>query len=112
LNDERIELLASFRHCGFSVDRSPTLWPQDTEGIERVARYLLRCPLSLSRIHWTPGARTLFYQGKSSHDDPFAMHPEGETLDVYEFIARFLTQIPEPRRHGMHYFGAYSSRVV
>ena len=111
LNDERIELLASFRHSGFSVDRSPTVWPQDTEGIERVARYLLRCPLSLSRIHWTPGARTLFYQGKSSHDDPFAMHPEGETLDVYEFIARLLTQIPEPRRHGMHYFGAYSSRA-
>jgi hypothetical protein len=111
LSDERIELLTSFRNSGFSVDDSPTLWPQDTEGIERLARYLLRCPLSLSRIHWTKGARTLFYEGKSSHDDPFASDPKGETLDVFEFLARVLTQIPEPRRHGMHYFGAYSSRA-
>jgi hypothetical protein len=111
LSDERIELLNSFRNSGFSVDGSPTVWPQDTDGLETIARYLLRCPLSLSRIHWTEGARTLFYQGKSSHDDPFASHPEGETLDVFEFLARVLTQIPEPRRHGMHYFGAYSSRA-
>ena len=34
-----------------------------------------------------------------------------ETLDISEFLARVLTQIPEPRRHGPHYFGAYSSRV-
>jgi hypothetical protein len=58
---------------------------------------LLRCPLSLSRIHWTKGARTLFYEGKSTHDDPFATDPNGETLDIFEFLARVLTQIPEPR---------------
>jgi len=40
-----------------------------------------------------------------SHD------PEGETLDVFEFLARVLTQIPEPRRHNVHYFGAYSSKA-
>jgi len=111
LSDERIELMSSFHRSGFSVDDSPTVWPQDTGGLQRIARYLLRCPLSLSRVFWTPGARTLFYQGKSSHDDPFASHPDGETLDVYEFLARVLTQIPELRRHGMHYFGGYSSRA-
>ena len=57
-------------HSGFSVDTSVTVWPQDTEGLERLCRYLLRCPLSLSRIHWTPGAKTLFYEAKGSHDDP------------------------------------------
>ena len=58
---------------------------------------MLRCPLSLSRIHWTEGARTLFYQGKALHDDPrlsLFHHADGETLDVFEFIARVLTQIP------------------
>jgi len=113
LSDERLELLNSFRHTGFSVDASVTVWPQDTEGLERLCRYLLRCPLSLSRIHWTPGANTLFYESKSSQgqDDPFYSHPPGETLDIFEFIARVLTQIPEPRAHGVHYFGAYSSRA-
>jgi hypothetical protein len=55
LSDERIELLSSFRHSGFSVDCSVTVWSDDTNGLERLARYLLRCPVSLSRIHWTPG---------------------------------------------------------
>ena len=34
LSDERIELLCSFRRSGFSVDASPTVWPQDTQGLE------------------------------------------------------------------------------
>ncbi|KKL13490.1 hypothetical protein LCGC14_2525230, partial [marine sediment metagenome] len=106
LSDKRIELLDSFRHSGFSVDASPTLWPQDTQGLERLCRYLLRCPVSLSRIHWTPGSNTLFYESKSFHDDPLFSHPQGETLDILEFLARVLTQIPEPRKHGIHYFGA------
>jgi hypothetical protein len=112
LDDERIELLNSFRNSGFSVDTSPTVWPQDSDGLERLGRYLLRCPLSLSRIHWSEGARTLFYQGKATNDDSLSLfhHPDGETLDVFEFIARVLTQIPEPRKHNVHYYGAYSSR--
>ena len=51
----------------------------------------------------------LFYQGKAKNDDPslslFDYH-HGETLDVFEFIARVLTQIPVPRKHNIHYFGA------
>lgn len=111
LSQERIELLTSFRNSGFSVDASPTVWPSDIQGIERLARYLLRCPVSLSRIHWTPGERTLFYEGKTSQDELFGKHPDGETLDIFEFIARVLTQIPEPRQHGVHYFGFYSSQA-
>ena len=38
LSDERIELLRSFRNSGFSVDTSPTVWPQDTQGLERLCR--------------------------------------------------------------------------
>jgi hypothetical protein len=112
LSDERIELLLSFRNSGFSVDTSPTVWPQDTQGLERLCRYLLRCPVSLARIHWTPGSKTLFYESKQrANDDPLFSHPQGETLDIFEFIARLLTQIPEPRAHGVRYFGAYSSRA-
>ena len=111
VSDERIELLRSFRHSGFSVDCSVTVWSDDTAGLQRLACYLLRCPVSLSRIHWTPGSKTLFYESAGSHDDPFHSHPHGETLDVFEFIARVLTQIPEPRKHSVHYHGFYSSRA-
>ena len=46
-----------------------------------------------------------------SQDDPLASHPQGESLDVFEFLARVLTQIPKPRQHGGHYMSAYSSRA-
>jgi hypothetical protein len=32
LDDERIVLLTSFRHSGFSVDATPTVWPSDGAG--------------------------------------------------------------------------------
>jgi hypothetical protein len=68
--------------------------------------------VSLSRIHWTEGAKTLFYESKQHPDDDLLFfHPHGETLDIFEFVARVLTQIPEPRAHGVRYFGAYSSRA-
>jgi hypothetical protein len=57
------------------------------------------------------GSNTLFYGSKSSRDGPLFSHPKGETLDILEFIARVLTQIPKPRTHGVRYFGAYSSRA-
>jgi hypothetical protein len=111
LSDERIEILNAFRRSGFSVDCSVTVWPQDTQGLLRVASYLLRCPVSLSRIHWTPGSKTLFYESNGSQEDPLHSHPQGETLDVFEFVARVLTQVPEPRIHNIHRFGIYSSKA-
>ena len=130
-----MNLLHWVRNNGLSVDTSPTVWPQDTQGLERLCRYLLRCPVSLSRIHWTPGSKTLFYESKGSHDDTLLSHLKGEGLDIFEFIARVLTQIfavgrpskgprnisyprrspnaddSEPRKHGVHYCGAYASRT-
>ena len=52
----------------------------------------------------------MFYESKGSHDEPLLSHSKGESLDIFEFIARVLTQIPEPRKHGVHYFGLYASR--
>ncbi len=49
------------------------------------------CPCHAS--NWTEGARTLFYQGKARNDEsPWSLfnHPDGESLDVFEFIARVL----------------------
>jgi len=112
LSDERMQLLLSFRNSGFSVDTSPTVWPQDTQGLERLCRYLLRCPVSLSRIHWTPGSKTLFYESKGSHDEPLLSHPQGESLDIFEFIAEGSPH-PDSRasKTRRSYFGAYASRT-
>ena len=57
LSDERIELLMSWKRTGFSVDNSVTVYPSDTAGLERLARYMLRSPVSLQRLHYLPETR-------------------------------------------------------
>jgi hypothetical protein len=94
--DERIEIVNRFRRSGFSVDCSVTLWPQDTQGLLRVASYLLRCPVSLSRIHWTPGSKTMFYESNGSNEDPLYSHPDGETLDVLSLSHESSHRSPSP----------------
>ncbi len=47
----------------------------------------------------------------SSDNTPFAVLGSAkDCFFFFEFIARVLTQIPQPRKHGVHYFGAYASR--
>jgi len=55
--EERERLLLSWEHAtGFSVDASVKVEPEDGPGLERLARYLLRRPVSLDRMHWEPGS--------------------------------------------------------
>jgi len=74
-----------FLHSGFSVDASVTVWPQDTEGLEHLCRYLLRCPLSLSRIHWKPGAKTLFaWEFVGQENRRMAVSPDGARFLLFK----------------------------
>ncbi len=51
LSQERIELLLSWQeHTGFSAHKTVAVEPEDPEAVERLARYLLRPPLSLERM--------------------------------------------------------------
>jgi len=45
-----VDQMRSWRHSGFSVDHSVRLEAGDTAGIERLARYMVRCPFSVERI--------------------------------------------------------------
>jgi len=70
---------------------------------------MMRSPVSLSRLCFTPGAQDVVYAGKGGHD---ALEPaEDEQIDAEEFVARVLVQIPDPRRHLVRYYGAHSYRA-
>jgi hypothetical protein len=61
LSDERIQLLDSFRHSGFSVDTSVTVWPQDTEGLETCrAEALAKADASAGTYFAAPSACLAF----------------------------------------------------
>ena len=70
---------------------------------------MLRSPVSLSRMQWSPGSPHVLYAPKNSHDDPRELLPRLEKIDALEFLSRVITQIPEPRRHLLFYYGHYSN---
>ncbi len=49
LTEERIELLLSWRHTGFSVHNRVRVEPEDGPAVERLARYIMRPPMILLR---------------------------------------------------------------
>ena len=62
LSEERIELLLSWQNTGFSVQNGVTVGAEDAAGIERLARYLLRPPLSLERMSLDADGSVLYRQ--------------------------------------------------
>jgi hypothetical protein len=91
-------------NTGFSVHNSVTVEPEDPAAVERLARYLLRPPLSFDRLTFDQEAPQVRYQRKR-------LSPLGkltETLDPLEFLARVLVHVAEPRFHGARYYGHYS----
>lgn len=104
LSDERIELLLSWRHSGLSAHDAVTVPPGNAKGIERLARYLLRSPVSLERLRLDPQARSVHYRPKSTR-------PEGgePTFETTEFLARLLQHVPQPRLHQVRYYGYYAN---
>jgi hypothetical protein len=77
--------------------------------VERLARYILRPPVSLERMGWD-GLGEVRYRRKAGHDGAAGptFQPE-ERFDPADFLARILMHIPEPRRHLVRYYGAYSN---
>ena len=108
LSEERIRLLLSWRHSGFSVHTSVTVPPDDREGLERLARYLLRPPVSLERLHVDEHAQAIAYVPRCK---PGFQAPTAAPAEPEDFLARVVMHIPDPRRHTIRYYGAYSSVV-
>ena len=83
--------------------------PEDQPGVERLARYIMRPPISLERVQWG-GEGVVHYRAKGGHDG--RTMPAGdiaEAFDPAEFVARVIMHIPEPRRHLVRYYGWYSN---
>ncbi len=109
LTQERTELLLSWRHTGFSVHNRVRVEPEDQPAVERLARYIMRPPISLERVQWG-GEGVVHYRAKGGHDGR-AREPGdvAEAFDPAEFVARVIMHIPEPRRHLVRYYGWYSN---
>jgi hypothetical protein len=108
LLQERTELLLSWRHTGFSIHNRVVVEPEDQPAVERLARYIMRPPISLERMTWD-GVGEVCYRRKRGHESSGLGKREVEEFDPAEFLARVIMHIPEPRRHLVRYYGWYSN---
>jgi len=94
LSEERTELLLSWRHTGFSVHNRVTVEPEDQPTVERLARYIMRSPISLERMAWD-GVGKVSYRRKVGHESSGLPVEPVETFDPVEFLARVIMHIPK-----------------
>jgi len=105
LSGEREQLLLSWQHqTGFWVDASVKVEPEDEASVQRLARYILRPPVSLERMAWDEGSDEVVYTGKARKGQPGVE----ARMDALDFLARVIAYIPEPRQHTVRYYGWYS----
>jgi hypothetical protein len=105
ISQDRIDLLLSWRNSGFSVHNRTTVYPNDSEGLHKLACSLMRAPVNLSRLRFDRDSGLLAYEPKAGHE--FG----DEATDPLEFLARVLIHVPEPQKHLVHFYGAYANRV-
>ncbi|HSF18895.1 MAG TPA: transposase [Vicinamibacteria bacterium] len=70
-----------------------TVFADDTEGLHKLACYLMRSPVNLSRLRYHPDSELILYESKSRHD---AINHD--LLDRLESLARVLIHIPPSAR--------------
>jgi hypothetical protein len=101
------ERLLSFRHGGgFSVYGRHLILNEEPARLAHMARYAVRAPVSMDRVHTTDDGRVLL-----------EIPPDPRTratvlvLDPLEWVRRITNQVPDRGQHQVRYYGAYSNRA-
>ncbi len=106
LEEDAAAGLLSWRHSGFSVHHAIRVDPCDTEGVERLCRYLVHPPIALGRLQYD-GTRAT-YSGRRVHP---LTGEASVTLDPLEMLARLCQHIPPPGMHLTRLYGTYANRT-
>ena len=64
INDAVIENMLSWRHSGFNLYCGRSIWPNNDQGLEDLARYIIRACFSQERMTYIPVKDTLDGQAK------------------------------------------------
>ncbi len=120
IDQDTIDQMTCWQHSGFSVDRSVYLPKGDVAGLERLAQYMVRCPLSLARMTRVTDEGSVIYRAEKTECRRF---PEAaaedlrsgprrnfQVFDVFDFLAELTQHIPDKGEHLVRYYGWYSYR--
>jgi hypothetical protein len=120
-----VSQIRSWRHSGFSVDRSVYIPAGDRDGLERLAQYMARSPFSLTRLLRITRTGQVVYHAEKHRphrfpepaaDDLFGATSRGvarnfQVFDPLDFLAELTQHIPNPGEHLHRYYGHYSNKA-
>ena len=108
INDAVIENMLSWRHSGFNIYCGPTIWPNNDQGLEDLARYIIRACFCQERMTYLPAKDTIDGQAKviySSKDGRTS-----KTFEALDWLAQLVTHIPNKGEQMVRYYGYYSNK--
>lgn len=99
--DTRKRLLA-WEHSGFSAWVGAPILPEEVSSRLRLARYLVKAPVSLERLDYDPTTCTVVYVSSKRN--------ERRTLSGMDFLAELAQHIPDRGQNAVLYHGRFSNR--
>ena len=108
ISDAVIENLLSWHHSGFNVYCGPTIWPNNDQGLEDLARYIIRACFSQERMTYIADRDTLDGQAKVIYRSKDGR--TSKTFEALDWLAHMVTHIPNKSEHMVRYYGYYSNK--
>ena len=107
LAEKLADNLLGWKHSGFSVYNGKPIKRNDTDGLKRVAQYIIRNPFSEQKMTYNEENGTVIYRSR--------MHAKTkrnyEIFTAEEFIAAITQHIPDKGFQMVRYYGWYSNRA-
>jgi hypothetical protein len=101
ITPDLITLLRSWRHSGFQVYAGPRIQPGEEEGMEHLARYIIRASFSQERMTYLPEESKVIYESKDGKKE--------KAFDALEWLAAMSSHVPDKGEQMVRYYGYYSN---
>ena len=108
INDAGIGNMLCWRHSGFNVYCGPTIWPNNDQGLEDLARYIIRACFSQERMRYIPAKDTFDGQAKVICRSKDGL--TSKTFEALDWLAQLVTHIPNKGEQMVRYYGYYSNK--
>jgi hypothetical protein len=108
INDLVIENMMNWRHGGFNVYCGNAIWPHNEDGLENLARYIIRASFSQERMTYIPGDESangvakVIYESKDGKTS--------KTFNALDWLAQLTVHIPNRGEQMVRYYGFYSNK--
>ena len=109
INGLIIENMMGWYHSGFNVYCTNVISPFDQEGLERLAQYIIRAPISQERMTYVPASEALdnvarvIYKAKDGRTT--------KTFLAIDWLAHLITHMPNKGEQMVRYYGYYSNKA-